>query len=144
MGLIRTEIELINTDDVALFNAGYRTKEQIRVETVSALVDSGAYLLCINEVIKNQMGLKLIETDVATLADGKRQTFDIVGPITVKFKNRTTICRALVLPGDSEVLLGAIPMEDMDVVINPRSQTLEINPQHPYIAGTILKGIRKN
>ena len=48
-------------------------------------------------------------------------------------------CNALVLPGNNEVLLGAIPMEDMDVIIDPKKQTLEVNPEHPYFAQMKLK-----
>jgi hypothetical protein len=47
--------------------------------------------------------------------------------------------RAIVLPGDAEILLGAIPMEDMDVLIDPRQQKLVVNPKHPYVATKHLK-----
>ena len=64
---------------------------------------------------------------------------DIVGPVELRFKNRQTTVRAMVLPGDAEVLLGAIPMEDMDVLIHPLRQELIVNPEHPYFAVTKLK-----
>ena len=64
---------------------------------------------------------------------------DVVGPVLVKFKNRTTSCLAMVLPGDSEPLLGAIPLEDMDVLIHPLRQELIVNPDHPYMAVMTLK-----
>jgi hypothetical protein len=54
-----------------------------------------------------------------------------MGPIGVRFSNRRAICSAFVLPGDSELLLGAIPMEEMDVVILPKRQELVVNPEHP-------------
>jgi len=50
---------------------------------------------------------------------------------------------ALVVPGNAEVLLGAIPLEGMDVLIDPNKQELVLPPTRPYIAGTILKGVRK-
>jgi clan AA aspartic protease len=142
MGLIRTEIQLINSVDAGLVSRGYIKAEEIRQANVTALVDSGAYRLCINEVLKTQLGLEVVETESATLANGSIEMYEIVGPVTVRFKNRMTICRALVLPGSNEVLLGAIPLEDMDVVINPKTQTLELHPDHPYMANTILKGIK--
>ena len=64
---------------------------------------------------------------------------EIVGPVEVRFKNRATTCGALVLPGDSEPLLGAIPLEDMDVLIDSRRQELIVHPDHPDIALTKLK-----
>ena len=62
-----------------------------------------------------------------------------LGPIEVKFKNRRCNVDAMVLPGDNEILLGAIPMEDMDVLIHPLKQELIVNPEHPYFAQMKLK-----
>jgi hypothetical protein len=67
----------------------------------------------------------------------------MVSNVEVRFKNRATTCRAMVLPGDCEPLLGAIPLEDMDVLIHPQRQELIVNPDHPYFAQMTLKGIRK-
>jgi len=63
----------------------------------------------------------------------------VVAPVELRFKNRATTCRAIVLPGDSEPLLGAIPMEDMDVLIHPLRQELILNPDHPYFAVMKMK-----
>ena len=46
---------------------------------------------------------------------------------------------AMVLPADSEVLLGAIPMEDMDLVIEPKTQTIQIRPDMPFISKKSIK-----
>ncbi len=73
------------------------------------------------------------------MADGSLRAYDVVGPIELKFKNRRTVCNAMVLPGDNEVLLGAIPLEDMDVLIHPQRQELIVNPDHPYFAQMKLK-----
>ena len=64
---------------------------------------------------------------------------DIVGPVDLRFENRATTCRAMVLPGDSEILLGSIPMEDMDLLIDPKRQRLIVNPETPYLAKKPLK-----
>jgi hypothetical protein len=60
-----------------------------------------------------------------------------LGPIVLRFKNRTGFVGALVL-GD-EVLLGAIPMEEMDLVVSPRDRTVDVNPDSPNIATGICK-----
>ena len=65
--------------------------------------------------------------------------YDVVGLIVLKFKNRRTVCNAMVLPGESEPLLGAIHLEDMDVLIHPLKQELIVNPDHPYYAQMKLK-----
>lgn len=139
MGLVYANIRVVNSDDEALHRRGYLKEEEIKSIDVKALVDSGAYMLAINETIRTQLDLITLNTQTAELADGSQVQLDIVGPVTVKFSNRATTCRAMVLPGNAEVLLGAIPMEDMDVVINPEEQTLTVNPAHPYIAHKPLK-----
>ncbi len=65
----------------------------------------------------------------------------MVGPVTVLFANRKAVCNAFVLPGDSEPLLGAIPMEEMDVMIHPQRQELIVNPAHPNYAVLKMKGL---
>ncbi len=132
MGLVYAEITLINSDDIALNRRGYLKKEEIREMQVTAMVDSGAIMLCINQNIKRQLGLVTIAMQTAQLADSTLTELELVGPIELHFENRTVRCDALVLSGDSEVLLGAIPMEQMDVLIHPKSNRLVVNPEHPY------------
>lgn len=139
MGLIYANIELINSDDLALVRRGYFAEDQVRRMIVNALVDSGAYMLAINENLRHQLGLLSLDQQIAELADGSKIKLDIVGPVDVRFKNRATTCRAMVLPGDSEILLGSIPIEDMDLLIDPKHQQLILNPQTPYIAKKPLK-----
>ena len=139
MGLVYAEIELFNTGDIEMVNRGFLKSEEIRKAKVSALVDSGAYMLCLSEKIVNQLGLRFIMKQTAQLANGTIEEVDIVGPVEVKFLNRSTSCRAMVIPGDNEVLLGAIPMEDMDVIIDPRDQQLKLPPDRPYLAQKSLK-----
>jgi hypothetical protein len=96
-------------------------------------------MMCINETIKEQLGLDIIDEQVVELATGQKERLKIIEPIEVIFLNRSTSCRALVLPGDAEILLGSIPMEDLDVIIDPKTQTLALPPDRPYIAQKPLK-----
>ena len=139
MGLIYADLELVSADDIALERKGYIKKEDIKRDNVTALVDSGAYMLCINEHIKSQLDLPVVDTIEAELADGTIQNMEVVGPLIINFKNRTTSCNAAVLPGQSEVLLGSIPMEDMDVVLVPKLQTIDVNPKSKYMAKKKIK-----
>jgi clan AA aspartic protease len=107
--------------------------------SVSALVDTGSYMLCINENIQEQMQLPVVERRKGQLANGHIVEYDVVSHVELRFKNRRTMCNAMVLPGDSEVLLGAIPLADMDVLIHPQRQELIVNPDHPYFAQMKLK-----
>ncbi|OOP58045.1 MAG: clan AA aspartic protease [Candidatus Brocadia carolinensis] len=104
---------------------------------VDAMADSGAVHLCIPEHIRIQLELDEIDKKEVTLADGSRKLVSYVGPIEIRFKNRIGFAGALVM-GD-QVLLGAIPMEDMDLVIIPKTRTVDINPFSPNIATSIAK-----
>lgn len=139
MGLVYADIEILSSFDLELQRRGKIAKEEVKRVRLKALVDSGPYMLSINENIKAQLDLTVIEEQIAELADGSRVKLEVVGPVDVRFANRSTSARALVLPGDAEVLLGAIPMEDLDVVIDPKRQTLAVNPAHPNIAEKKLK-----
>jgi len=106
---------------------------------VNALVDTGAVHLCIPEHVRIQLKLEAIDQKEVTLADGSRKLVPYVGPIEIKFKNRTGFAGALVM-GD-QVLMGAIPMEDMDLVVIPKTRTVDINPDSPNIASSIALGV---
>lgn len=139
MGRVYAEIELISLDDMALARRGHLLESEIKKMQVQFMVDSGADYLVINQHIKNQLDLNVIEMRTFSLADGSERELEIAGPVRVVFANRSTNCDAVVLPGDAEPLLGAIPMEAMDVVIHPKTQTLSVNPENPYVAKHYLK-----
>ncbi|MDQ3684409.1 MAG: retroviral-like aspartic protease family protein [Acidobacteriota bacterium] len=139
MGLVYADIELISGDDLALHRRGYIKVEEIKRLSVRALVDSGAYMLAINKSVKEQLDLAVLNTQVAQLADGTTVELEVAGPVEVRFANRRASVDAVVLPGDTEVLLGAIPMEEMDVLVDPKQERLIVNPEHPDIAQGILK-----
>jgi clan AA aspartic protease len=129
MGIILTDIELANA-----------RQDDLLPMTVSALVDSGAVHLCIPQHVANQLNLPVLDRREVTVANGESQMVDYVGPIRVRFANRQCMVGALVL-GD-QALLGAIPMEDMDLVISPARQTLVVNPQNPNMAMSLAMGAR--
>lgn len=131
MGYVHSEIELINGEDFLCAKRHMIGEEEIRRIRVRMLVDSGSYLMAINDNIQEYLNLPFQYQEPAVLADGRTILCDVVGPIEVRFANRRATCNAFVLPGDSEPLLGAIPMEEMDVLIDARRQELVINPSHP-------------
>lgn len=139
MGLVYADVELINSEDLGLARRYMIGEEEVKRMNVNILVDTGAYNLCINETIQEQLDLPFVEKRKAQLANGHVEEYNVVGPIVLIFKNRRTVCNAMVLQGDNEPLLGAIPLEDMDVLIHPARQELIVNPDHPYYAQMKLK-----
>lgn len=126
MGIIRTELTLRNP-----------ARGGLEPVSVKALVDTGAVHLCIPEHLAIQLDLGELEKREVTLANGHRVAVPYVGPIEVGFKNRRCFTGAMVI-GD-EPLLGAIPMEDMDLVVVPSRQTIDVNPENPNIPGSLAK-----
>jgi clan AA aspartic protease len=128
MGLVTAKLVLSNPRDPAI--------EPIEVP---ALADTGSMFLCIPEHVRLQLELEVLQDRVVTLADGTSISVPYVGPVVVRFKNRLGVMGALVL--GTEVLLGAIPMEDMDLVVNPGKRTVDVNPASPNIASGIVKRV---
>ncbi|MEB3160008.1 MAG: clan AA aspartic protease [Synechocystis sp.] len=126
MGLVFSQIQLSNP-----------SRTDLAAIAVDALVDSGAVHLCIPEHLQIQLQLDTVDQKEVTLADGSRRLIPYVGPIKIHFQNRVGFAGALVM-GD-QVLLGAIPLEDMDLVIIPSERRLAVNPNSPNIATSIAK-----
>ena len=131
MGYVHAEIELTNYGDVIVSDRGLLRDNQIRRVMVTALVDTGAWDLVINEEVQNRLGLPTIGKDTVKLADETPLELDIVGPVEVRFEDRPLITSAVVLPSASEVLLGAYPLEGLDAYVDPKRQILLLNPKSP-------------
>jgi clan AA aspartic protease len=126
MGLVTARIVLENPREPAL-----------KGPEVETLVDSSVIHLCIPEHLQIQLKLQEIDKKEVTLADGSKKLVPYAGPVQIRFKNRVGFAGALVL-GD-QVLLGAIPMEDLDLVVLPKEKVLDVNPSSPNIGTSIAK-----
>jgi clan AA aspartic protease len=124
MSLVKTEITLKNSIDVGKSRQGLIKETEIRQLTVNAYVDTGAWTLVINEETRKKLGLDIVGSDSGTLADGKKTKYDVAGPLEVIWKDRRTTCEALVLPNAKNILLGAIPLEALDLTVNPRREVV--------------------
>ncbi len=144
--------------DLKLANARMPKLSALKVR---ALADTGALHLCIPQHVALQLQLTELEKREVTLsnsleqdfsekpattflhpalADGSKHALPYVGPIHLTFGNRSGFMGAMVL-GD-EVLLGAIPMEDLDLVVHPASHTVTVNPLNPNLPASVAKGIK--
>lgn len=120
--------------DIELSNPRNSTLSSVRV---SALADTGALMLCIPEHVSLQLQLETESVREVTVADGRSMKVPYVGPIKVAFGNRFCYVGALVL-GD-EVLLGAVPMEDMDLIVSPGRREVTVDPISPNIPHARVK-----
>jgi clan AA aspartic protease len=126
MGLIRAKLSLRNP-----------RRENLQPVEAEARADPGSVHVCIPPHVRIRLDLEETAKEEVTLADGGKKLVPYVGPVELRFKNRVGFAGALVM-GD-EVLLGAIPMEDMDLVFLPRSRKLDVNPESPNIATFVAK-----
>ena len=124
MGIVHAEITLKNAIDAGEVRRGHLTEQEVRGITLQALVDTGAGILVINEEIRKALGLNVRGLRRTELADGAKQAYPVTEPVEVHWQDRETACPALVVPGAREVLLGAIPLEDLDLVVDPVRQAL--------------------
>ena len=118
MGLAYADLNLTN-----LF-----TRQSVKVK---ALVDTGALFMCVTEEVAAQLGFDITEVTrtLVTLADGHQRKVPKIAPIEIAFENRTYVTEALVM-GD-ECLMGVLPIEAMDLLVDSRDQRLMVNPLHP-------------
>lgn len=140
MGLVHADVTLTNLDDQTSQRLGV-LKGRVRSEQVRVMVDSGALHLVITTDLQSLLDLPRQSRARSVMANGQRVEVDVVGPVEVRFGNRSTICQALVVPGADECLLGAIPMEGLDVLIDPVHQRLLVNPESPDMPLASLKGL---
>jgi clan AA aspartic protease len=131
MGLTYATIELTNQYDEYKSEDGELSFNSIRRWNGEVLVDTGAIRLAINEEIRDQLGLRKGTLMDVALADGSKTKIEMIGGIKIRFGDRFCFTGAFVLPGNTEPLMGCIPLEEMDLVVLPAENKLEYNPKHP-------------
>jgi clan AA aspartic protease len=118
MGTVYTEITLKNATDANNAQRRLIPEKEVRQTLVRALVDTGAGTLIINEAVRRQLGLEIRGLRSAEFADGAKQIYRVTEPVEIHWQDRASTCQAVVLPDAGDVLLGAIPLEDMDLTID--------------------------
>jgi clan AA aspartic protease len=137
MGEVHTEITLVNIGDAVKARDGFIPESGVRRLTVNALVDTGAWTLVINEETRQKLGLLVEETSEATVTGGVEVPSRITEYVEVRWKDRKTACEAVVLPDEEETLLGAYPLEGMDLMIHPKRQ--EVTGAHGDKVRNVVK-----
>jgi clan AA aspartic protease len=137
MGEVRTEITLVNLRDAGKAVDGIISQAEIRRLTVNAVVDTGAWTLVINEETREKLGLRVEKNNVTTVAEGGTVPSQVTEWVEIRWKDRESSCKAVVLPDETDVLLGALPLEEMDLTVNPRTQ--EVVGAHGDTVRSVVK-----
>jgi clan AA aspartic protease len=122
VGQVFTEITLKNAGDVTLTEHGYKQEQDIRQATVDILVDTGAGTLVITEALQQELGLKTRKKRPVRMANNVPVNVQETEPVEVHWKDRSMVCRPWVVSGAQQALLGLIPLEDMDLMVDPNGR----------------------
>ena len=122
MGIVHATITLKNLRDDIGADFGY--VGEIRQAQVKTIVDTGASTLCITEELCSQLGLEIIGEKPVSVANGARVMAKLADWVEIRWKNRSTACQPYVIPGGRKILLGCIPLEAMDLIVDPVRQEL--------------------
>ncbi|MDR2344147.1 MAG: aspartyl protease family protein [Spirochaetaceae bacterium] len=122
MSVFKEKITLANASDKVRVECGIL--KEIRSVTLDAMPDTGAWTLVINEDTRQKLGLAIEETAASTLADGKTCTYAVTEGVKIQWKNRSIVLPAVVVPDVKDILLGALPLEAMDLMVDPVHEQL--------------------
>jgi clan AA aspartic protease len=115
-------------------------KRGLAPKVVRAFVDTGANILCIPPTLATELQLDEVEKREVVLADGAKHWVPYVGPVQLSFGKRHSFGGAFVV-GD-EVLVGAIALQDLDLIVVPALETFSVDPASPHIARGVARGVR--
>jgi clan AA aspartic protease len=123
MGNVFAEITVKNALDVGLARTGQIAEQDVHTVTLTAIVDTGAKTLVINEDIFKQLGVSVMETRNINVAGGGKVLCKVTDPVHIYWKDRFASVNAVVMP-EGKPLLGVIPLEFMDLIVDPIRQEL--------------------
>ena len=140
MGRVMAKVKLTNQTDVDNKQRGLISPERVRTVEVEGLVDTGATSLVIPAQIAIALGLSEIEQRTVRYADGRRAKRSVVGPLQIEILGRKMVGEAVMEPMGTQVLIGQIPLEALDLIVDPSTRDVQKNPRSPDLAQNDLLG----
>jgi clan AA aspartic protease len=126
MGAVMTKVQLVNNTDLELVKHGLIPPEAVRRVTIDALVDTGAVTMVIPEDVAQALGLSVIQVHTVTLADGQKRELPTMGAMRIEILGRQMLCDAYVTPAGTTALIGQIPLEYLDLVVDPNTRDVRV------------------
>jgi clan AA aspartic protease len=136
MGHVNTRITLKNLDDTKQAKKGNLPEHKIRQATIDVMVGTGATTLVINEKLFRELGLDVMDEREITFANNARETCKLTEPLEIHWENRFVAMSAMVVEDATQFLLGVLPLEGMDLMVDTVNQRLVgVHGDHPvYLA----------
>jgi len=124
-----TAVKIWNATDLGLARLGAIAPEAVRQTTIEALVDTGAVTMVIPEDVARLLDLPVLELRTVTLADGTQRQVPKVGELRIEILGRQMTCDAFVTPSGTTPLIGQIPLEDLDLIVDPGTREIRVRSE---------------
>ena len=124
MGHVNVQITLKNACDVINVQRGIITEPEIRQTTVDTMVDTGSTMLVINREVFDKLGLSTKGEKNVSFANNDKAVCKMTEPVEIHWEDRFFSMPALLVDDASEILLGVLPLEGMDLIVDPIRQKL--------------------
>ena len=124
-----TRVELWNNTDLDEARRGLIPPEAVRKVSVEAMVDTGAVTMVIPEDVAQALGLSVLQVRTATLADGTKREIPVMGALRLEIFGRPMICSAYVTPAGTMPLIGQIPLDELDLIVDPGSREVRVRSE---------------
>jgi clan AA aspartic protease len=129
MGAVMTEVKLWNYTDLEDARRGLIPPDAVRTVTIQALVDTGAVTMVIPEDVAQALGLSVIQVRTVTLADGSTREIPKMGGLRIEILGRQMHGDAYVTPAGSMPLIGQIPLEELDLIVDPGTREVRVRSE---------------
>jgi predicted aspartyl protease len=134
MGRVAVEVDLINFADTVRAKDGTIQPDQVRRVRAKGVVDTGANWLVLPKTLADQLGIRPTAKVQVTYADRRRATRPDLEGVQLEVLGRHGLFRAIVEPKREDVLIGAIVLEDLDLIVDCVTQTLQPRDPKQYTA----------
>lgn len=132
VGRFSVEFELANYEDVVRTRTGQLAPEEVRRRRVSGVVDTGAARLVLPQSVAQELGLREAVPISVRYADGRREHRPLALDAQVQIQDRSGVFSAVVEPGRTDALIGAIVLEELDLIPDcTRQKLVPRDPEGP-------------
>lgn len=131
MGRVDVEISATNFEDLADFQRG-RSKRKPRAFRAQALVDTGASKLYLQNRLIKKLGLRPMDRLISRTMSDRTERRTVFSPIRLEIQGRASIFPVVAIPDSLPNIVGQIPLEELDWVVDPKNRKLIPNPEHKH------------